>query len=295
MRYSQNVHDTAFHPLLRSFEEEMFLLVDPGFYSKTENPANMKVCKRISWNVRMMAETVLSMLTTGRHFKRSAIGFGSISRLAWRLPWRRSICWFSGMACIPTRTALFAFPLLSSVYDVASLVTNYSTLAEALAHISDSRSARGQSYEWQFLLILIGAALMSGKKSMLEINNWVQMHGEELKTTLKPKKGRIPSLATLQRVVRDVEITTLEATLSKFQRGLSHETGDVGAVVTQDGRKLHGLALDGKTVRGASAYGETVHSVSLVHHSSGLVFDQDKTCEKLHERCVAEKILAHND
>ena len=44
--------------------------------------------------------------------------------------------------------------------------TNYGTLAEALAHIPDPRSAQGQCYEWQFLLILIGAALMSGKQSL---------------------------------------------------------------------------------------------------------------------------------
>jgi len=65
-----NVYDTTFHPLIRSFEEEMFTLVDHGFYSKKGNPANMKVCKRGSWNVRMIAETVLSMLTTVCHFKR---------------------------------------------------------------------------------------------------------------------------------------------------------------------------------------------------------------------------------
>ncbi|MEM1953242.1 MAG: hypothetical protein QW299_07945, partial [Candidatus Caldarchaeum sp.] len=65
-----NVHDAAFHPLLRSFEEKRFILVDHGFFSQKENPANMKVCKRGGWNVRMMAETVLSMLTTVCHFKR---------------------------------------------------------------------------------------------------------------------------------------------------------------------------------------------------------------------------------
>ncbi len=72
-----NVYDTTFHPLIRSFENEMFILVDHGFYSKKENPANMKVCKRGSWNVRMLAETVLSMLTTVCHFKtRQPSGLG---------------------------------------------------------------------------------------------------------------------------------------------------------------------------------------------------------------------------
>jgi hypothetical protein len=123
------------------------------------------------------------------------------------------------------KRTLIAYSLLvtSKKGEHTMSTTNYTTLAEALAHIPDPRSAQGQCYEWQFLLILIGAALMSGKKSLLEINNWVQMHGEELKTTLQPKKGRVPGLATLRRVVRDVAITTLETTLSKFQSGLSDE------------------------------------------------------------------------
>jgi len=65
-----NVHDTAFHPLIRSFEDEMLILSDHGFFSKTGNPNNLKVCKRGTWNVRIIVETVLSMLTTICHFKR---------------------------------------------------------------------------------------------------------------------------------------------------------------------------------------------------------------------------------
>ena len=66
-----NVYDTSFHPLIRSFEDEMVILADHGFYSKhQENPTNLKICKRGSWNVRMIVETVLSMLTTVCHFKR---------------------------------------------------------------------------------------------------------------------------------------------------------------------------------------------------------------------------------
>lgn len=65
-----NVYDTTFHPLIRCFEDQMVILTDHGFYSKQGNPTNMKVCKRGSWNVRMIIETVLSMLTTVCHFKR---------------------------------------------------------------------------------------------------------------------------------------------------------------------------------------------------------------------------------
>lgn len=46
------------------------MLADTGFHAKEDDPPNMKVCKRGTWNVRMVAETVLSMLTTVCHFKK---------------------------------------------------------------------------------------------------------------------------------------------------------------------------------------------------------------------------------
>jgi len=42
----------------------MIVLADHGFYSKQANPENLKVCQPKTWNVRMIVETMLSMLTT---------------------------------------------------------------------------------------------------------------------------------------------------------------------------------------------------------------------------------------
>ena len=67
-----NVYDATFHPLIAQFEQEMIVLTDTHFHSKTGDPANMKVCPRGTWNVRMVIETVLSMLTTVCHFKKVA-------------------------------------------------------------------------------------------------------------------------------------------------------------------------------------------------------------------------------
>ncbi len=67
-----NVHDSAFQGMVARFEEEMAVLTDHGFYSKKGNPSNMLVCKRGRWNVRMMVETVLSMLHTVCHIKQMA-------------------------------------------------------------------------------------------------------------------------------------------------------------------------------------------------------------------------------
>jgi hypothetical protein len=64
-----NVHDQVFHPLIAAFTEEMIVLTDQGFHARTGDPANMKVCRKGEWNVRMRIETVLSMLTVVCHFK----------------------------------------------------------------------------------------------------------------------------------------------------------------------------------------------------------------------------------
>ena len=67
-----SVSDTDFRPLVAQFADEMVVLVDTGFHGQAFDPANMKVCKRGTWNMRMLIETVLSMLTTVCHLKKIA-------------------------------------------------------------------------------------------------------------------------------------------------------------------------------------------------------------------------------
>ena len=59
-----NVADNAFQPLIAEFQDEMIILADTGFHAKAGDPANMQLCRRGTRNVRMVIETVLSMLTT---------------------------------------------------------------------------------------------------------------------------------------------------------------------------------------------------------------------------------------
>lgn len=67
-----NVHDATFHLLIQLFEDQMPVLADHGFYSKKDNPKNVKICTPKTWNVRMIVETMLSMLRTICHFKHIA-------------------------------------------------------------------------------------------------------------------------------------------------------------------------------------------------------------------------------
>jgi hypothetical protein len=56
--------------LIADFQDAMVILTDTPFHSRTDDPPNLKVCQRGTWNVRMVVETVLSMLTTICHFKK---------------------------------------------------------------------------------------------------------------------------------------------------------------------------------------------------------------------------------
>ena len=58
-----NVYDAVFRPLIADFADDMVVFTDMGFHAKTGDPPNMKPCPRNTWNVRMVVETVLAMLT----------------------------------------------------------------------------------------------------------------------------------------------------------------------------------------------------------------------------------------
>ncbi len=66
-----NAADTAFRDLIADFQDEMVILTDTAFHAAHGDPPNQKVCKRGTWNGRMVVETVLSMLTTVCRLKKA--------------------------------------------------------------------------------------------------------------------------------------------------------------------------------------------------------------------------------
>lgn len=69
-----NVYDAMFQPLIKKYENTMFILGDSGFHVKTtpeqQDPGNLKICPRGAWNQRMLIETVFSMLTNTCRLKK---------------------------------------------------------------------------------------------------------------------------------------------------------------------------------------------------------------------------------
>jgi hypothetical protein len=67
-----NAADNAFGELISDFAEETVVLTDSAFHSKEGDPPNQKVCKRGTWNVRMVVETILSLLTSVCRLKKAS-------------------------------------------------------------------------------------------------------------------------------------------------------------------------------------------------------------------------------
>lgn len=172
---------------------------------------------------------------------------------------------------------------------------NYTTLMEHLAALPDPRKQRGRRYKWQYLLVVIAAAMMSGQRNIRGIAQWAAHNSKELLACLKPRRWQTPSAATLYRVVKDVSVESLEKCISGYLQTLDAEDGCEGSVVTREGGCLRGQAVDGKTLCCASAHGENTHLVSLVRHESGTVLTQVKVKEKHDEREAVGRLLDNEE
>ena len=164
-------------------------------------------------------------------------------------------------------------------------------LSTYLQAVPDPRHKRGRSYEWLYLLYLIAAALAGGATGVAAITDWIDLHAVDLLAALHPAKGRIPSHATLRRVLIAVGIDRLEEILAGFQQALDADDGTLGQITGPDGSIWRGQAADGKTVRGASAHGTPVHLVGLVRHESGYVLDQVQVADKTNEITAVPELL----
>ena len=83
-----NVYEgSAFQRLVDDVADDMLVFSDTGFAKKDWHPTNLKVCPRGTWNVRMIVETVLSMLTVVCRFKKVGHRVWSYfkSRVGWTM------------------------------------------------------------------------------------------------------------------------------------------------------------------------------------------------------------------
>src|SRR5258708_3902922 len=126
------------------------------------------------------------------------------------------------------------------------------SLAEALTQLADPRRAHLRVHGLVALLQMVVAAMLCGSRSLYAIAQWGQERREDdpaLLVDLGLKPGRSPSVATLHRVFRRIDVATFEQTLGKWlaQTGIAPDEP---------------FGVDGKTLRGI--HGEEIPGAHLV-------------------------------
>ncbi len=127
------------------------------------------------------------------------------------------------------------------------------SLLEALAAVPDPRQRRGRRYAQASLLTLAVCAMLCGARSLYAIAQWGhEREGGAVAAALGFEWGRSPSVATLFRTFRDLDVAAFEQALAAWLR--------------VDAPPREALAIDGKTLRGI--HGEAVPGVHLVAASA---------------------------
>jgi predicted transposase YbfD/YdcC len=166
--------------------------------------------------------------------------------------------------------------------------TKCTTLAQLLEQFPDPRRRQGKRHLWGDLLIGIVAAIASSQQGGSAIVDWIHEHAPWFRTHQIWQGTSLPSGSTIRRTLHALDVAQVEQRLREWEQELVSQWQD-------SRRPLEGLALDGKTVRGALAHGNKVHLVSLVPHRLPLVLAQIQVPDKTNEITAARTLLTNQD
>jgi predicted transposase YbfD/YdcC len=161
------------------------------------------------------------------------------------------------------------------VFDVGSLYLLFRGL-------TDQRKRRGVRYELAVLLVALLLAKLAGETKPSGMADWVQERSALFLETFGLKRKRMPHHNTYRRVLQDaVVIEELEQVAQHF----------LGAL-PRTGMPVQ-ICLDGKTVRGTIAFGETrgLHLLAAYLPGAGVVLCQVAVDTKTNEIGVAPRVL----
>jgi predicted transposase YbfD/YdcC len=144
-------------------------------------------------------------------------------------------------------------------------------LVQALGSVPDPRRARGRRHGLQLVLLLALQAVMAGASSWVAIAQWAATAPQALSICGVP-----PSASTFRRVLAAVDVTALEAALTRWASArcaAGVRSAPRPGQTRAEQRSV--LAVDGKTLRGSrTPTGAQTKLVSVYDHASGLVLAQ---------------------
>lgn len=124
------------------------------------------------------------------------------------------------------------------------------SLLGALQGVPDRRQRRGRRYSQASMLTFAVCAMLSGARSLYAIAQWGRdQAADDIRAALGIDRASTPSVATLFRLFRDLDVAAFEQALAAW-------------VTVQGVRPGEVIALDGKSIRGL--HGEQVPGIHLV-------------------------------
>lgn len=173
------------------------------------------------------------------------------------------------------------------------------SLAECLDQVADHRSRQGLRYELGFLLaVVVAATACAGHDEVTAQAQWAADAPVWVLTALgarpDPLTGAIvaPSESTLRRALAGVDAAELQRLTATWVAA----TAGANRVRDGDGARLAGVAIDGKSVRGAAAGGgRRPHLLGAATHDGAIILAQRQIPNKGSEITELVPLVAELD
>ncbi|WP_327129799.1 ISAs1 family transposase [Streptomyces sp. NBC_01727] len=163
-------------------------------------------------------------------------------------------------------------------------------LLERLAEVPDPRDPRGVRHALAVVLALTACAVLAGATSLLAVGEWIADTPPCVLDRLGVRpdpvmpKRVLPAEATVRRLLACVDGDALDRAVSCWLADRRPAQSEAAG--------LRGLAVDGKTLRGAAkAKGHKIHLLAALDHTTGLVLAQLDVGEKTGETTCFQPLL----
>lgn len=152
---------------------------------------------------------------------------------------------------------------------------NVPALRTVFASLRDPLEGERRGHPLGATLTMVFLALLSGENSVRGCAAWVREQRWRLKPVFGFRNGQVPSLGTIQRALREVDLEELNAKLSGWAEQILAQVGET---------TWSGLAIDGKTLRGSRGDEQAaLHVLNVFSQQLGLVLQQRPVNGKTNE------------
>ncbi len=154
-------------------------------------------------------------------------------------------------------------------------------LYKNLSDLSDLRRSQGRRHKIELVIMIVFLAIMNCYDNYHAIDDFIKKNRKELIKSFKPEKDRLPSLATVRRVMMLVDFEELCNIFEKWTK----------CNIKIENKEW--ISLDGKAISGT--FPEEMHKfvnlVSMFSHKKKMVFSVGKVDKKSNEIPLVQKLI----